>query len=461
MAWITPKTNWASPDGVSNVDMNRIEGNIKDLHEPKLVVTCDASMVGQTVTLTKGATVLSKVIPAGLTVTFEVSTLGDWILHNPATNTDKTISLNLYGYHYETLKAYKKYTAYIDTTNPNSVSAVTYADDAVGMTPGSSIFDDFFGARPCLFVAGARVKYLNPDNFAQDVNGNPVDIVTLGNDVMIEFPKRGYRINAPSSSQLVVSVTDEPFKAGYYYYAFSKNAEGDSNYFYLGAYDGYFSNNQVYSSSNKTPTGATFANVLSWCRARGVGYNPMGWYQLMYIQILFVLKYKSIDSQAALGYGYTNTGAVTASGTGNTKGMNYGNKVNYTDVVKFLGLENIWGNIGKWAAGVNTTGGMSFVTAFLPSLFSATDFGAYMNHGVLGTINQNYMSKASGGMHGGFVAIQVLGSATTYFADQAYIAASGFFYFGGGRLGTTSSGLFTQYTASNSATDATTRLMFI
>lgn len=33
MAWQTPKTDWSAPDGVSNVDMNRIEGNILEVYE--------------------------------------------------------------------------------------------------------------------------------------------------------------------------------------------------------------------------------------------------------------------------------------------------------------------------------------------------------------------------------------------------------------------------------------------
>lgn len=33
MAWQTPKVDWAPEDGVLNSDFNRIEGNIKDLHD--------------------------------------------------------------------------------------------------------------------------------------------------------------------------------------------------------------------------------------------------------------------------------------------------------------------------------------------------------------------------------------------------------------------------------------------
>jgi hypothetical protein len=31
MTWSTPKTDWTSTDGVTNTDMNRIEGNIESL----------------------------------------------------------------------------------------------------------------------------------------------------------------------------------------------------------------------------------------------------------------------------------------------------------------------------------------------------------------------------------------------------------------------------------------------
>lgn len=37
MAWQTPKTDWAAPDGVRNTDFNRIEGNILDLYNTDAV----------------------------------------------------------------------------------------------------------------------------------------------------------------------------------------------------------------------------------------------------------------------------------------------------------------------------------------------------------------------------------------------------------------------------------------
>lgn len=33
MPWVTPKTDWSAQDGVRNTDLNRIEGNIKELYD--------------------------------------------------------------------------------------------------------------------------------------------------------------------------------------------------------------------------------------------------------------------------------------------------------------------------------------------------------------------------------------------------------------------------------------------
>lgn len=45
MAWQTPKTNWTSADGVSDADMNRIEGNIALLRQAANIQIADAGNV--------------------------------------------------------------------------------------------------------------------------------------------------------------------------------------------------------------------------------------------------------------------------------------------------------------------------------------------------------------------------------------------------------------------------------
>ena len=50
--------------------------------------------------------------------------------------------------------AEKIYTIRIDQSNSNPLTCCTYADDAVGMTKGSSEWDDIFGYKPCIMRDG-------------------------------------------------------------------------------------------------------------------------------------------------------------------------------------------------------------------------------------------------------------------------------------------------------------------
>ena len=57
-----------------------------------------------------------------------------------------------------TPQPYKKMTVNIDLSNSNPSTSITYADDAVGMTAGSSEWDEFLGHYPVLFKDGAEVE---------------------------------------------------------------------------------------------------------------------------------------------------------------------------------------------------------------------------------------------------------------------------------------------------------------
>ena len=62
---------------------------------------------------------------------------------------------------------------------------------------------------------------------------------------------------------------------------------------------------------------------------------------------MFILKYKNLNCQTALGRGYvdkTSSGSTVQTGLTNTKGFNYGLTTSGTDStnnrVKFLGIED-------------------------------------------------------------------------------------------------------------------------
>lgn len=328
-----------------------------------------------------------------------------------------------------TPQPYKKMTVNIDLTNSNPATCITYADDAVGMTAGSSAWDEFFGHYPVLFKNGAEVGKLKTTNFAQFEDGSAADI-TSGNagDVMIAFPRRGVKITTVGNT-LTISMTDDPDNADFEYLAHTRGTTRKEK-FYLGAYKGYNLSSKLRSLSGKAPTATqTIGTFRTQAQANGSGYDQSGFYQLTFRQAMYLLKYKNLDSQTAVGRGYVdgNSAAINTGGT-NAKGMDFGETTGKLQM-KLFGLEDFWGNIWEWIDGIVTNSTRNILTATT----SFNDAGTgYTDQGQGATSNiGNYMSKPQGTTKTGFLAKEVSGSATTYFCDYAYLYASCVASFGG------------------------------
>ena len=354
----------------------------------------------------------------------------------------------------------------IDQSNSDPEAAVTYIGDAVGMTAGSSDWDDIFGYRPCVLQNGSVLYYLNPNNYAQTEGGSTADITTLGNDVMVEFPKMGYRIST-SGDIVTVEVTDVTDDPDFCYKPFSRDAIGDRDYFYYGAYKSYSSGSKLYSSSGKTPTASkTRATYRSEATARGTGYFQNGFYQLIFLQCLYILKYKNRDSQAALGYGYVGGSAAQTTGATNTSGLNYGNTSSQTDRMKLFGIEDFWGNIWQWMDGLSTDASRKYVVTHLPVNFDdATSGTAHTTYdsGITADLG-NYITTVQGTTDCGFAAKTTTGSSTTYWADYASVWASCVALFGGDWDGGARAGVFrlsVDDAASFSGSAVASRLMYV
>lgn len=232
------------------------------------------------------------------------------------------------------------------------------------------------GIYPCILVNGVETVKLNPDNFAQDINGNAVDITSLGQDVMIKFPKMGLHIRT-KGSLILVSFTNDPNARQFSYAAFQEeridvavdNSDHWDSYrtkdaFYVGAYEAYASASKLYSSSGKTPTtSTTIANFRNYARARGDGYGLLGWFQWVYIQACAFFVSAGMGwhvNSTFMGGPGNRTGAVLATGTANAYGMlgflststNSTVRTDGTSANKYLGLEHLQGNLYKMIDGV-------------------------------------------------------------------------------------------------------------
>ena len=332
-------------------------------------------------------------------------------------------------------QAYKTFGVSIDLTNSNPASAVTYTDDAVGMTAGSSAWDSmaiFKDIKPCVLKNGVVQYYLNPNDFTKKADGSAADI-TSGNDgdVMIEIPKTGFSITT-NGNYIDVKVTGNPNNAAFKYYAHSRAAEGDRQKLYIGAYKGYKDgSNKLRSLSGKAPTvSQTIGTFRTQAQANGSGYDMLSFYPLTLIQCLYLIKYKNLDSQTAVGRGYVdgNTAAIATGGT-DKKGMDFGETTGKLQM-KLFGLEDFWGNIREWIDGLFSNSTRNILTA----TENFNDTGAnYVDNGQGATANiSGYMSKIQGSSETGFITKEASGSETTYFCDYATLTASCLPDFGGG-----------------------------
>ena len=372
-----------------------------------------------------------------------------------------------------TPQPYRTMTAVIDLSNSNPATCVTYSDDAESMTAGSSDWDDFFGEYPVLLKNGKEVGKLNRDNFDQFEDGTTADISSGdAGDAMIAFPRRGLKIST-ADLKVTISMTDDPDNSDFEYNAHTRGT-ASKDVFYLGVYKGYVASSKLRSLKGKTITAnQTISTFRTQAQANGTGYEQSGFYQLLFRQCMYILKYKNLDSQSTVGQGYVASGHSAAIATGGSEayGMDSeiikaSNPTYMTDQqhhVKCLGLEDFWGNIWEWIDGLVTDSSRNILTGNDSFNDSGSGYTNNGNGGVTSNIG-NYLSVPQGNTKTGFVAKTVSGSATTYFCDCAYLYASCVAGFGGGWSDAAIAGAFAlsvRNAASVSDAGIAARLMYL
>ena len=364
---------------------------------------------------------------------------------------------------------YKKYTAIINlTTAETPNNCVTLADDAKGKSLDE--LKAFMGHYPCLFINGEENRKLNPDNYAKYADdGTDADITTLGNDVMVAYPRRGLCIRT-IGSEIYITFTDDPNAKDFQYYAHQKGLI-DKDKFYYGAYKAYCSSGKMYSSSGKTPTvSATIGNFRNYAQARGSGYEQVGFYQRVYLNAMYVLLHQSLNSQEKIGKGKQNGSAVIATGATNTWGMDseiakaqyptYLTDGNHN--IKCLGIEDLWGNCWEWLDGCVT---INYNVHTSTGGFNDAGKG-YINRGIAcyAGYSGTYITSVAGTSELGFYPTAAVGSDTTYFCDGFWQGASCVAKAGGSWASGAICGVFAlavDNAASDTYSDIGARLMFV
>ena len=333
----------------------------------------------------------------------------------------------------------KTYTVRIDLNNSDPETSCTYMDDAIGITPGYDGWKDkpiIKSIKPCVLGADGIVKYyLQKDDYTKKEDGSVSNLTGTDGDVMVEIPKIGYRLWSDGSYQYV-SVTTEANKENYCYYAHSLDSTGDCDKIYYGAYYGYINSNNLYSRSGVSPTVSTsLTDFRSYAANRGTGYSLESFFPRILMQCLYVIMYKNLDSQTALGQGLTNVSAKVNTGGTNSQSFCYGT-TSGSNQVKFLGIEDFWGNLYGWLDGVYCDGSRNIKTDYRNSVFTGTNGNNFQFSTATGT-SQNYsgyINKIMGTNTTGFVKDynnNTDGDESTYFADYGGVYFGSFSSCGG------------------------------
>jgi len=359
----------------------------------------------------------------------------------------------------------------IDTTNSNPATALTYTDDAIGFTPATGNNGSFdYGSwadkfpfnqiKPCLLKSDLTVNYyLDPDDYTKKADGTASDI-TSGSDgeVMVEFPIVYWKFET-IGTDLYVRYADTQIDSSYKPLAHMRGTTVKDKC-YLSVYMGYSDGTKLHSLSGKTPTATQIIGQFrTLAQANGSGYDQMAYFQLLMLQVLFIVMFKNRDSQTALGRGYVdgNASAINTGGT-NTKGMFFGS-TNGSLQNKFCGIEDFYGNLRYWIDGFFSDASRNILIG--TQNFNDTGSG-YTNYGQGATADiGGYISGVQGGTETGFVVKVTAGSTTTFYADSGYLYASRLPYFGGYWAIANGAGAFYLYVsndASNSIANLGSRL---
>lgn len=396
------------------------------------------------------------------TYTVSVSDNGDYITPDAQTIEASINEANYCYMVYRTLSV--TYGVKIDLANSNPETSVTYTDDAVGFDKSYMDFANdtfvygswqdkfpFNQVRPCLFKDGAVVKYLNPDNYAKDVDGNDVVITGADGDVMIEIPKVYYRLHKDENYQYI-QISDTA-QEGFCCLAHTyKGVEKDK--VYIGAYQSYYDGTKSRSVSGVSATGSVSLNSWrTYARNNGSGYENFYWDLLILLQCLYTIQFKNLDSQTALGYGWCNGSGYSTGGGLNAKGLYYGTSAH--GQMKFMGIEDFWGSRRTWIDGAYINSSRNLTT--INSKDSSVDYNGsgtgYTDRGyTLASSSSGYTTKIMGENESGFVPTALGGSSTTYFCDYGRVGSSGYVPYFGGYYGTTATaGAFSVYFSSNAS----------
>lgn len=264
-----------------------------------------------------------------------------------------------------------KYSILVDNGADGTPEAIEYLDDCYGFTPmtmssegaldagdwgtaGAELLECF---KPCVIANNSDTPayFLRKDDLTKKLDGTDAVLTGEDGDVMVQVSKLYGRITRVGN-KAKVSIMN--FKEYDDCFCFNDIAGEENDYLYRGRYKAGKvvgdSSNVMRSISNVVPmVNMTRATGRSRAKARGTGYHQNNPYLLFLWEFMFMMLFKTRQSQTALGNGRvksTNTKAA-ACGWSDDKPWIWGNQDGTSGVV-FLGVEDFYGNVLEWVDGI-------------------------------------------------------------------------------------------------------------
>ena len=346
------------------------------------------------------------------------------------------------------------YSFHINGNESSPSNAVTYLDDAVGMTPAYMDFvndkfnygswaNAFFMPKPCMLkYDGTLDYYLDPNDYSKKIDGTASDIADMSYDgnAMIEWGDGGkiwYKIipDGNDQSSATISFANTQMDSDYVDWSFHNYNGNIVDRFYTPIYNGSTDGTRLRSMSGQVCIqNKTAQQEIDLAKANNVDGNSVWNTEILsdiqLVNLLLVLIGKSLDTQSVFGRGndsgYANDSSqnygMLNSGTMDAKGMFWGSN-DGTSGVKVFGMENWWGNQWRRYAGDINDNGVHKVKYTYGTEdgsteigFSATGQGYKVTNEALQSASGSYIQKMKF-LKNGMSPLTASGTSSMYYCD--------------------------------------------
>lgn len=310
--------------------------------------------------------------------------------------------------------------------------APTWSDWAEWAEAWSEMFDKWFDYSWVLLNA----NWGEVAEVTQDESGWAwqLDLSQLGtlswtsNNVMIKFPVRWVKMTK-NGSTVTLSMTKELNKPWYQYYAFNRNGT-IMGQMYLWAFKWSFTTDNstvsaysawnsylkswatgAYTSWQSPAVSQTISTFKTTAEKNWTNYHQIWWFQRMYVNCMYMMKYGNPDSQTVIGRWFVdwNSAAVAPGGLlSNTSAWTNASWGETTGKVqsRLFWLEDWWWNIYEWVDGIYSDAGRY--------IFVNTDNANIVNSSNITTTASSPVAWTTTGVNSSYVYSWVTFSSNVY-----------------------------------------------